>query len=550
MAQEVLFNGKLISLPGSYATIKGTGLTETPITNDRVVLVIDSGTGAGYGSGAGVDGQSANGSDAIYEFTDMSTFQNFVGGGVWYQLAKPLFQPVKSLGGVNKLYYMRAATTAPGKMELTFTNGSIILGTTSEGTGVNGVLDDNKKLTTGLGATMSIGQVDDTKFIFRFYKGSYTGTAPDGLPYGDVSETLANPLLVAVSPEVGTITELVTWMKKNSNFLSYFTVTSSNVSTEPGTIVEDDLTAWTTAVYQVVTGGTETYSLDNFKKALQATQNLYYSFFLSDNYADGWGSTDKQSHSAMGSYNSAVQYAINNDTRFEHVLVIGGGNTTQELQSISFAAAKYYDDESVVVVHGAPKVISNSQERTMNSLYKAALVVGRMCSVEPEVPMTFKSVDISGEVAPLGEEDMKNCLKNGVVGTYFDSDIQKFVILQGVTTLQDNGELWNADGKASSIAIKRGKMFINATLMINSKKQLLVTENGPTRSSITDAYLKDWTIGQLQNMTATETQGGVIFEFDQNTVSVTRDGDSKFVQYGYYPNSEVNKLFFTGFILK
>ena len=71
MATSVYFNGKLRTLPGAYSTITSGDSTASRSLDYGTVLIIDTGVyGAGFGGGAGVNGEGAQGLDAIYEFDD------------------------------------------------------------------------------------------------------------------------------------------------------------------------------------------------------------------------------------------------------------------------------------------------------------------------------------------------------------------------------------------------------------------------------------------------------------------------------------------------
>ena len=74
MATTFNFNGQTIIIPGSYSTIK-SGMKNPPIElSFGNILVIDTGSGAGYGGGAGVAGQYSQGKDSIYEFDNIGCF--------------------------------------------------------------------------------------------------------------------------------------------------------------------------------------------------------------------------------------------------------------------------------------------------------------------------------------------------------------------------------------------------------------------------------------------------------------------------------------------
>lgn len=138
-------------------------------------------------------------------------------------------------------------------------------------------------------------------------------------------------------------------------------------------------------------------------------------------------------------------------------------------------------------------------------------------------------------------------MDEGVLVTVYDSDRSEFTVLQGVNTLQNNAYQLNPDGTSFSIQIRRIAAQLNQELIYNAKNQLLNDPLGVNRNTLSEKDLVEWTKSYLGRKLATDTQDNLIFSF-QN-VTVTRDQDAYFVTYEFEPNSEINKLFFTGFML-
>src|SRR5947209_8819218 len=125
MATKVIVNGKQIQRAGVYSTIKSgikNPTTSRPYSN---VLIIDDGIGAGFGGGSGVNGTHNSGINSVYKFTTKEDFQAFVKGGELYNIANALFNPSGSQLGVADLYFVKAATTTPAQLALTFQSGTI-----------------------------------------------------------------------------------------------------------------------------------------------------------------------------------------------------------------------------------------------------------------------------------------------------------------------------------------------------------------------------------------------------------------------------------------
>ena len=154
MARSVPFNGQNIIIPGAYSNIVSgvkNGFVNLPYGG---VLLIDTGSGAGYGSGPGIAGTIKKNKDAVQTFTSLVDFQNAVGGGIWYTLASALFFPngVNS-PGASYLEYVRACATIPAEMTLNFTGvsgggGTLGIQCRDEGIVGNGILGDETLATS------------------------------------------------------------------------------------------------------------------------------------------------------------------------------------------------------------------------------------------------------------------------------------------------------------------------------------------------------------------------------------------------------------------
>ena len=133
------FGGAQIIEPGVYSQIK-SGITNSPQTASfGNVMIIDTGSGAGFGGGSGVNGTITNKKGAIYGFNTIRDFRAFVRGGKLWDIAEYLFTPVNGAPGPQTVFLIRAATTAPASATYTLTNGSFVIRTKNEGTGANGV---------------------------------------------------------------------------------------------------------------------------------------------------------------------------------------------------------------------------------------------------------------------------------------------------------------------------------------------------------------------------------------------------------------------------
>lgn len=548
MATEVNFEGRKVILPGVYSIIK-SGIKNPPISlSYGNVLIIDTGSGANYGGGSGVNGELASGLDTVYPIDNIEDFRKLVKGGYWYTLAKPLFEPLPQPGinGVSTVYYIRAATTVSSRM--TFNpigggpnGGTLVMQCRDEGVIGNGSLTSGE-LRKGYAFKLSAGVKDPTKFILTFYLGTFTGLAPDGFPYGDIAESDSPPKEVVKSVEFTDMAEAIAWAESDAAFQNYFNVESSSVIGD-GSIDGTDLTNFST--YQLSIGGTESFGAADFTSVLNAVAALRYTFILSDKYGDN----------AQDANNDLLlSHVIDPDTSFEKMIFIGGGvdDTKFTQANGSIPAAQHFNSDRVAVVHSGIKLSSSitpNRIREWNSLYTTALVLGRIAGLEPQTPGTFKILPIVGVQHQLTNSEKETGLQAGVLMVNYDTNLitPSYVILQAVNTLQNNLNQVNEDGTTHEISIRRIASQLNLELVINARVDLLGQEEGPNLNTLSDQTIVDWTAGQLSFRTARPTDDNLIIEY--RNISVTTNQDSKFVTYEFKPNGPINKFFLTGFMV-
>lgn len=163
MATIFTFNGKRVSLPGVYAQIK-SAVQNPPIEQSfGNVLIIDKDEDNAFGWGAGIQGELAEGPNAIYEFSDIEQFRSSVRGGEQWDLAKGLFRPFGAGSpGVSKLHYAKAMTTTAAELNLAFnTAGNVTIKPKAEGLAGNGLLGDGVRASALVEVT-AIGAAGDT----------------------------------------------------------------------------------------------------------------------------------------------------------------------------------------------------------------------------------------------------------------------------------------------------------------------------------------------------------------------------------------------------
>jgi len=533
MATEYIFNGKLIKLPGSYSKIS-SGVNNPPLKlSYGNVLIIDKDDTSKYGGGAGIDGEFSQGQDSIYGFDNIRDFRKFVGGGELYDLAKPLFRPNgPGYPGVSVLWYVRALKTTAASLTLNLTNGSIALKTKHEGLTANGDVQVGQ-LQTGFAVTLEAGTVDTNKFRFKFWRGGYKGVDENGVLYDGISQNDVQPVLIASSPEIADISEFADWASVDYDFNNNFKL----ISTTGGAIVAADITSL--AGYQLFAGATQTYNTDRIDDVLDAVKNLDYSNILSlDSEAD-----------AVSVDNLKILAHVHQEARFDKTIIVGGGNDRNTFHSQSITAANTLNSEKAVVVHaGCIENNINMGEWIKNSKYHAAYVLGRVAGLPPQTPPTFKALAYAGERHKMNDKELTLALDNGVLTTHYDDDLNSFVITQGITTLKNNKNVVNPDGTSHSWQLMRIAAQLNKEIIVNAKIDLLGNQQqGPNRATLSPEVVAEWVDSYLNKRTATSTQDNLILSYQDITVEIKQDAYC--IDYGFVPNFEVNKLFFTGLIL-
>lgn len=535
MATSYMFNGRLIKLPGVYAEVKSAINNPPANLSYGNILIVDT-QDVPFSGGAGIAGEHANGQDAVYGFDNIIDFREFLRGGILWDIASPLFRPFSSAhNGVSNLYYVRPFTTIAATVAMTFTNGNFVIDTRSEGTCGNGV-EVTSKVTQGFSVNLEIGKSDIAKFRIRFVRGTFTGDDANGRAWNDLENGDTEPETIAITPEIDTLDEFVTWMAKDYAFLNAFVLVSGQ--SETGAIVAGDLTGL--GPNNLFSGGTQTYSEANLTLALEAIKDLDYTHILSVDY--GVNMTDAKNFSLL--------LHIEDDARYEKFLVVGAGEGKNEFEN-SKAAAVSYNSDKVILAHGANYDFdrtSASSLRLKTSLHKAAYVLGRAAGIAPQIPPTFKGIGTAGEYHKLTDKEREEALDAGLLTTYYDSEIQAFVITQGISTLQLNDNVVNQDGTSHLWSLKRISAQLNKEIEVNMKVDLLGNQSqGPNRNTLSEEIIRDWVDNYLSRKTATETVDNLIISY--RNIIVTTQQDAYKVSYEFAPNLEVNKMFVTGLII-
>lgn len=554
MATSVYFNGKLRTLPGAYSTITSGDSTATRSLDYGTVMIIDTGLyGAGFGGGAGINGEGAQGLDAVYEFDDLTNFRNFVKGGMYWKCAEALWKPDPynaDAVGISKLLFVRACTTKAAKLTFTATGGgsnggTFVVKTIDEGLNANGVIeeiDGVEYLKTGYAFTTEIGTDNPDAIILKLWRGTYTGLYVDPvtnveLSYNELTVEQSDPYLICQSPECATMSELIYWAQTDETFGSLFVLDDATAVKGSGALTASDATEG----WQLAAGATEVYTpTTDLQAVLNQISDVDYNIVF----------TDQIGANAMSAANKALVAHRNLDAKFDKFVFIGAYDARVNFEK-SLEVAKSMNNAYVGVVHGGIGTASDlvaSKVRWWGVFYNLCQVVGRTAGKPPYIPITNKT--IGGDKLQMipNEKEMVKAVKAGLMVVYPNPYLKRFVILQGVTTLQDNTLLFNKKGQSFSLQFMRCLAQLNKECVVNAEIDLLGDENGVNINTLSKGALETWTINFLQTRVATENQDNLISRF-QNVVAIKED-DYYRVNYEVVINNEVTKIFFTGFLLR
>lgn len=545
MAIGQYFNNKRVQIPGSYATITSGETSSFRDLDFGKCLIIDTGTlGAEYCGGSGVNGEFAQGKDAIYSFKNLEDFRFFIKGGMYWQLAQGLFTPDRmnpSAVGVSELLFVRAAKTTASTMTFTATGGdsnggTLKIKTLDEGNWANGEKSGNL-LVKGYGFNFKSGILDPEKWVMQIWRGTFTGTYSDGLPFNEVDKDQTSPILMAQSPEFNNMNELIAWAKYDPTFNKHFRLDPTSSASGTGEIQGSDINV-TEGDYTVSTGATENYDGDAWKKVIKSIEGLDFNFVFTDKFGNSNYNDSK---------NKEVISQITNDKYKKFFFTAIADDEENFSQSI--AAAQTLNSPYVVATHGSVGLASElapSGVRWWGAIYNMAAQIGRLAGLQPQIPLTTKSIGVDRLKHQFSEQDMNAALDAGLLVTVYDSALRRNVVLQGINTLQDNRVLFTKEGKSFSIQFMRCIEQLNRELIINSKIDLLSVENGVNSNTLNPGVLKSWTEKYLQSKVATETLDNLLLKF--RNVTVNKLDDSYQVNYEVVINNEINKIFFTGFL--
>jgi hypothetical protein len=382
-------------------------------------------------------------------------------------------------------------------------------------------------LISGYAYTMESGVFNSSKWIMKIWKGSFKGLYSDGLAYDGITAAQSKPVLIAQSPEFNNIQELIDWGNTDSDFGFKFVVSDDSEVFGTGVVVSGDVSA--IAGYSPASGATETY--DSLDDTLEAIKEIDYNYVIT--------TTDIKNIAADTDILKILNH-LKLEAKYDKFLMLPILGTNSISESVTLAET--FNSEKVNLVFDSILERSNlvsSGFRTWDSFYHSCLYLGRVLGIAPEIPLTFKKMNIDGVKTPLTEKQKEQLDEAGILCTIFDQDFGSFICLHDVNTLQDNDFVLTNEGLSHLIQIERIKSQLNKELIVNSKIDLLSDSTGVNRSSLTTAHAIEWTKIFLQRKI-----GSLIVEYRNVTATVT--GDVILVDYEAMPNSEIKGIFFTG----
>jgi hypothetical protein len=556
MAQRVVFNGRVYVEPTSQGrVVGGVNNAAAPLSFGNICLIdtgatTTTGLGAGYGYGKGALDSSGNGrqiNDMVYRFDDPHSMREAVKGGIIWDLVQYLFNPSNGAQGASTVFLIRAAQTAAAGDTLTMNDGKTWIFTTKEeGTVCNGV-EVSSQLSKGYAVQLTMGVVDPTKVMFKFFRGIYKGQDFAGFEFDGqtAAEASLTPQLVCQSTELtaaSAAAEFTAWAATNEDFQRLFTWSGTSQSTGTGVI---DTTATTGDVAllagnNLFAGGTESYSSAAMDHVLASIPELDNSIFLAA----------EEGLNAAGTNNIKILSHVTSESDFKKHVVIGGGASSTNFATGSTASsidsAATLNSELAILAHGGftiPYSLNKTIDVPKFPIYKAAMVAGLMAGKEPQTPLTYKNLRVGKEAHQMTKTERIAALEGGVLHMKKHNRLG-WIINQGINTLQANDYMINNDGTSPEISISRIKEQLNREISQSASMTFIGGNLYNASGGVIVEFVKSYLAGKL--MVAGQ-QDGMIYWF--GNVTAIRSGSTWNVSYDFQANSPINKIFTTGTIL-
>jgi DNA-binding NarL/FixJ family response regulator len=483
-----IFNNEVRVEPGSGARIV-TNVTPAPnLLSSGIVAVI----------GESVGGLTAA-DKTIYLSDNPAFFRNALQDGIGKKVVDYVFNP---------------APSAPGAQQVIFVRAQAATGATAT-------------ITTG-GATLTLTTKD---------KGAYLSTAPTYLQKkllaGVVNSALnilylyLNGVLVWTSPEVAKFEDLLTAIQANALASSLLTGAITGTAGVDLTGAEDVSSVTFTGGTSPAMTGTD---IDN---ALALLSNLEFSFLVIASETEA-------------NYLKGLSFVVNSATY--PAIVVAGGALAETVAQVLTRSLNLNSDQAILCTPGIvmPKDDGTGNE-TLSSLYLAAKVAGVLAGSSPEVPATWKALQVLGFEKEYTKTEREQLIKGGVCVGKQISGIG-YAINKCVNTLQNNGSMIykKTDGTATSPEVSIIRIFqqLKKELIVNSAPLFI----GGNIATVTSEDIINFTKAYLQTRCSTNTQSNLIMNF--SAVTAVLLDDAWWVTFNFVANGPINFVFFTGVALK
>lgn len=541
MANRVLFNGRSYVLPTVASRILSGRTNAIAGLDSGGVLLIDTGVGAGWGFGKGFNSEVEPGAGNIYRFRSLNDFRDSMKGGRLWLAASKLFAPGGGAAGVSYIDYVRAATTT--RSTITTTIGTVVLtfNTIEEGLVTVGQTGTpTTGLSKGYGLRIDKDLRDSTKFRLIFYIGTWRGSysaveGSNSLDIGGITREESQPQVLFELGDITTAADIVARFSQVPAAREFFTL--STTAEAAALAAANTFTITPENTYELAAGGTETRSPEDLTTTLTAVASSETNFILCDQFG---------AESRNANNTAIVNYPFN------HTKSIWiGGDSGREGVALTISTAAQYNNEKVRLVFGnyREQLTTVNGVETFDSFLKACILVGIAAGLQPQQPIKFRPVSFQSNVYEPTIQEQEDLTQGGVNYVYFDDDLRRLACSIGVNTLQFPNNRFNVndDGSSFNDQIVRIKNNLNKGLSIGAKRDLLANTQGANINTVSDADVIAWTEAFLRSRTATTIVDAEIIAF--SNVQVTRTDSTIFVSYELTINEEVDKIFFTGFII-
>lgn len=239
-------------------------------------------------------------------------------------------------------------------------------------------------------------------------------------------------------------------------------------------------------------------------------------------------------------YHTLLKNYVNNESTYGCIGFVGGplGMTPTEV----LARANNLNTEKIVECYPGPILNFTGESVTYPPVYFAAICAGLACGLEPQTPLTRKTVNVLGfediDFEGNSQQSVRESLIDGGVlfGRYLDGT--GYVVNKGINTIQgqNNRQLLGTDNQTHEISIARIRIQIQKEFKVSADK----TFPGTTRLSPGKTQVENFCTNYFNSLTGTYTTG-----WDSSSLSVRLDKDAWLVTARLYVNSPVNYFFAT-----